>query len=298
MKTRLIITFSLASIGLGLNAGCQQNSAKLQSVVGVGTTKPDLFGLPPEYRALHAAMENTLGRPVRFNAQPNGAAIGRQLEMGNVSFAIMSAAEYANAPDRDKLSILATATNSMNKPTRKAYVIARATDARFKEVGDCKEKRFAFGTYHDPLTDYLARKTLEANGVPLNKILPELLPPPLAMEGRLYANNAASAISLDLTVNAGVIDEVMWSKLPETGGNPLTGPSRDQFKIIGETQSIPELAFVAGPSADPTLSQKVKDLLINKVKDDPKIREQLGVAGFVPGDRAAYDAVAPMLVTK
>lgn len=297
MKNRLIAMLGLILSGLAANAGCQQNQARLQGVVGVGTTKPDLFGLPAEYRALHAAMENSLGRPVRFNAQPSGSAIGRQLELGNISYAIMSASEYAGAPDRDKLTILATASNAMNKTSRKAYVIARATDSRFSTIGDCKEKRFAFGTYHDALTDYLARRTLESNGVPLNKLLPELLPPPLAMEGRLYANNAASAISLDVTVNAGVIDEVMWNKLPETGGNPLTGPSRDQFKIIGETQSIPEMAFVAGPAADPTITQKLKDFLINKVKDDSKIREQLGITGFAPADRSVYDAVVPLLAS-
>ena len=288
-------TVAVSLLSVLVAVGCQQNNSHLQGVVGVGTTKPDLFGLPAEYRALHAAMENNLGHPVRFNAQPNGSAIGRQMTLGNIQFAMMSAAEFANAPERDKLTILATATNPMNKTSRKAYVIARAKDVRFSTIADCKEKRFAFGTYHDALTDYLARKTLESNGVPLNKLLPELLPPPLAMEGRLYANNAASAISLDLTVNAGVIDEVMWSKLPETGGNPLTGPSRDQFKIIGETQAIPEMAFVAGPSTDPALTQKLKDFLINKVKDDPKICEQLGITGFAPADRSTYDAIVPVL---
>ena len=63
----------------GALVGCQPG-AKLQGVVAVGTTKPDLFGLPAEFRALHAALENELGRPVRFNAQPSGAAPSRCYE--------------------------------------------------------------------------------------------------------------------------------------------------------------------------------------------------------------------------
>jgi hypothetical protein len=40
----------------------------------------------------------------------------------------------------------------------------------------------------DPLTDTAARKALEQAGVPISKILPEILPPPLAFEGRLYVS--------------------------------------------------------------------------------------------------------------
>lgn len=280
--------------------GCEAGSggSMKQSMVAIGTTKPDLFGLPAEYRALHPALESALGKPVRFNAQPNGNAIGRQLEMGNMAYAMLSAAEYAAMPDSSKVTLIASAMNTLGKTSRQAHIIARATDNRFKAISDCSDKRFAFGTYGDALTDVVARKTLESNGVPMKKILPELLPPPLAMEGRLYANNAASAITLDLTVNAGVIDEIMWNKMPASGGNPLTGPSKDQFKIIGETAALPEMVFVAGPSADPAMTEKLKDFLLNKAKDDKKLCEQLGVTGFAQPDKSAYDAAASMLAKK
>jgi ABC-type phosphate/phosphonate transport system substrate-binding protein len=297
-------------LGLGLFllagpciVGCQAGGGggPPHGIVAIGTTKADLFGLPAEYRALHPALESHLGRPVRFNSQPNGRAIAKQLEQGNIAYAILSAAEYATVPEPAKLTLLATAVNSLGKTSRQAHVIARATDGRFKTISDCAGKRFAFGAYGDPLTDTAAKKALEANGVPLTKILPELLlPPPMAMEARLYAQNiigqnAATAIAVDLTVNAGVIDELTWSKLPETGGNPLTGPSRDQFKIIGETAAIPEMVFVAGPSADPAVTAKLKDYLLHKAKDDEMVRKQLDVTGFEEADRAAYDVAAQVL---
>jgi len=277
--------------------GCQAGAGGApHGIVGVGTTKPDLFGLPAEYRALHAALEQTFGRPVRFNAQPNGRAIGQQLEQGSIAFAIMSAAEYSAAQDSSKLNLLATAKNPLGNTSRKAHIITRASDTRFKGISDCAGKRFAFGTYGDALTDTAAQKTLEANGVPAKKLLPELLlPPPLSMEGRLYATNAANAISLDLTVNAGVIDEVMFNRLPDTGGNPLIGPSKDQFKIIGDTSAIPELAVVAGPSADAALTEKLTAYLLNEAKNNKDLCQQLGISGFGPADRAAYDAAANLL---
>jgi len=282
-------------------AGCQSGAAPgTKGVVAVGTTKVDLLGIPAEYRALHPALEKSLGRPVMFHAQPGGSAIGQQLEQGNISFAILTAAEYATVSDSSKLQLLATAVNPLGKTSRTAHVIARATDSRFKTISDCADKRFAFGVYGDALTDFAARKALEANGVPLKKILLELLPPPMSMEGRLYAQNiigqsAASAISVDLTINAGVIDEITWDKMPATGGNPLTGPSKDQFKIIGETEAIPEMVVVAGPTADPALTEKLKNYLLHEAQADERVCQQLGIKGFAAADRAAYDAAAKLL---
>ena len=299
MKARLFTGMILLT-ALFSATGCQQSATEgdLKGMVSIGTTKADLFGMPAEYRALHAALEHELGRPVRFNPQGNGAAIGHQLEQGNMNYAILTAAEYAALPDSAKVTLVAAGINGMGKSSRVAYFIARSSDNRFKSISDCADKRFAFGSYGDPLTDVAARKTLESNGVPMKKILLEVLPPPLSMEGRLYANNAASAISLDLTVNAGVIDEAMWNKLPDTGGNPLTGPSKDQFRIIGQTPPIPEMVIVAGPSADAGMTAKLKEFLLHGAKNDKKLCEQLNVTGFAEPDKAAYDSAASMISKK
>jgi ABC-type phosphate/phosphonate transport system substrate-binding protein len=98
-----------------------------------------------------------------------------------------------------------------------------------------------------------------------------------------------------LTVNANVVDEIDFNKMPETGGNPITGPSKDQFTIVGETAAIPEIVVVAGPSADPQVTEKLKDFLLNKAKDDKMLCEQLNVQGFAPADRAIYDASRSVL---
>jgi len=186
--------------------------------------------------------------------------------------------------------------NAMGKTNRKALIVARASDKRFKRIGDCQDKRFAFGTYGDILTDYAARDALASNGCQLNKLLTELLPPPFAMEGRLYVqNDAATKILLDRTVNAGVIDELVFQKLPQTGGNPITGPSKDQFRILGETAAVPEMVIVAGPSVDPAMAKRLQDYLLGEVGKDAMICKQLGVVGFAPADRAAYDRVSDMV---
>jgi ABC-type phosphate/phosphonate transport system substrate-binding protein len=292
--TNRILTLLFVPIAGILATGCQQGAgaAKPGQVVQIGTTKVDVFGVPAEYRALHMALEKQFNQPVSFSMQSNGTAIGKQLEIGNVPYAILSAAEYAAVEDPGKLTLLASGVNSLGKTSHQAHIVVRA-NSHVKTISDCAGKRFAFGVYKDPLTDTAARKALEQAGVPMNKILPEILPPPLAFEGRLYVSPTKSWF--DLTVNAGVVDEIDFNKMPETGGNPITGPSKDQFKIVGETAAIPEIVVVAGPSANPQVTEKLKDFLLNKAKDDKMLCEQLDIQGFAPADRAIYDASRSVL---
>src|SRR5262249_13794380 len=146
---------------------------KMQEVQ-ICTTKVDLLGVPAEYRALHPRLEETFGKAVRFNPQPNGEAIAQQLAMGDVKFAIISAQDYVEMSDPSKIVFIATGVNELGQTSHKALIVARASDQRFKTVSDCAGKRFAFGTYHDVLTDYAARNALVSGGVPMNKLLPEI----------------------------------------------------------------------------------------------------------------------------
>jgi ABC-type phosphate/phosphonate transport system substrate-binding protein len=273
-------------------------------MVQIGSTKADLFGLPPEFRALHPQLERCFDQAVRFRAQPDGAALGQQLCQGGIAFAFMSAGEYAAVEQPGKLTLLASGVNAIGKTFRKAYLVVKA-GSHVKTVADCRGKRFAFGVYGDVLTDVAARRALEQAGVPPGDLLREI---PLLTgllegqlhrieyDGRLYLRGeAATKIASDLTVNAGVIDQVTYEQMPATGGNLITGPSKDQFKIVGETPAIPEMVVVAGPAADPELVEKFREFLLQDVIDDELVCRQLGVSGFSPPDRAAYDALRDFL---
>lgn len=295
---RSCLSLALGSVAaLVLFSGCQKpDAAKEASFVKIGTTKADLFGLPGEYRALHMRLEKRLERPVRFVAQPDGPAIAAQLEQGNLAYAFLSAAEYAAIENPERMTPLASGVNSLGRTSRKALIVAR-TNSSIQKIAECKGKRFAFGGYRDPLTDFAARRTIEEAGLPVKDLWPELIPPPpIAMEGRLYLrDDVAKTIANDPTVEVGVVDEVFYARLPEQGGNFITGPSRDQLRVIGETPLVPEVLVVAGPSADPQLTALLKDELLNAVKDDETACRQLGLVGFAAPDRAAYDVMRSIL---
>jgi len=287
-------------------SGCQQahrsgvgDGTVEADVVMVGTTRASLLGLPPEYRALHVGLEACLGGcDVRFSAQPNGEAVATQLEMGNIDFALLTAQEYAEIKSPEKLTLLAAALNPLGKTTRKGLIVAKKGSG-ITSLKDLENKRFAFGTYRDLLTDVAVQKALEAGGIPQKKLLTEVLPPPLAFEGRLFRQKeVASTIANDITVNAGVIDEVAYASMPDTGGNFITGPSKDQFVIIGETMPVPEMVVVYGPAARRQQVEQVRDYLLNDVAQDELVCRQLGVAGFQAPERDAFARIRELAVGK
>ena len=281
-------------------AGCQQ-TASSGDIVQIGTTKASLFGPPLEYRALQPRLEDAIQSPVVFAPQPDGQAIGAQLELGNYAFAILSAKEYCGIEDPSKLKMLATAINMNGKTTRKAHIVVRS-GSKLQDVSELKGKRFAFGTREDLLTDYAVRTALSKGGLPVTELATELLPPPIAYDGRLYAGGeAASKVAIPIfrgdviPISAGVIDEVAWNQLADTGGNVITGPAKDDFRIIGETIPIPEMLVVAGSSASDEDVAAMKTFLLNQAGNDENICKQMNIKGFATADKASYDIVRLLL---
>lgn len=283
---------------LGIAAfACGCNSAHGGGdIIQIGTTRAALLGPPAEFRAVHPRLESLYDCRVVFNSQPDGEAIAAQMEQGNIDFAFLTAGEFCRIPDASRLKPVAQGLNAIGKSTRKGFIVIKA-NSHLKGIQDCRGKRFAFGKYEDLLTDYAVRAALEKAGVPETSLLQELAtPPPLALFGRLYLGaDVARTIANDPLVNAGVIDELDYNKMADTGGVFLLGASKDQLVVVGETVEVPEMLVVAGPTASPEQITKMRDYLINEVKTDHLACEQLGLAGFTEPDMAAYDLVRPLI---
>jgi ABC-type phosphate/phosphonate transport system substrate-binding protein len=124
--TNRILTLLFVPVAGILATGCQQGAGTPGHVVQIGTTKLDVFGVPAEYRALHMGLEKQFARPVAFSMQPNGDAIGKQLEMGNIPFAILSAAEYAGV-ENEQADVIGLRREHSRQDQPPAHIVVRAT---------------------------------------------------------------------------------------------------------------------------------------------------------------------------
>lgn len=270
-------------------------------VVQIGSTKAAFLGPPTEFRALAPRLENLFGKPVVFRAQPDGDAIATQLALGEIEFAILSAKEFCEIDDASQIDLLASAVNASGQSARRALIITRK-DSSIATVADLGGKRFAYGYRGDLLTDHATRATLKNEGLEASKLATEILPPPLAYGGRLYAgNDAAAKVAIPILrgdvipISGGVIDEIEFMKLPATGGNLITGPAQDDFRVLAKTMKVPEMVVVAGPQADRARAEQLTEYLLNQVGKDAAICEQLGVTGFTQVDAEQYSLARLLL---
>jgi hypothetical protein len=279
-----------------LALGCQN---RLADGIDFGTTKAPVISVvfvPAEYRALQAGMESLFEAPVRFNTT-NAAGIAFQLNDGRWPYAILSAAEYASLPEEDvsKLNALAMGVFPDGQPTRSGVIVANV-NSKVNVLADCRGKRFAFGPHKDLLLDYAARAALRNAGVQEADLTREL--PPISITGRLNLGSAMDVlriVAFDLTVHAGVVDAATFAKLPDTGGNFVTGPSKDMYRIIGTTDRIPGPIVLASPTADAVQTQKLQNFLLTHVSKDETICAQLGLKGFRAFDGKLYTAARRLI---
>jgi len=292
-QVRALLLLSVAAV-----AGCQAR-VPFQRSIHVGSTKAPVIGLifvPADYLALQPKLESLFGGPVLFDPALGAEDIAQHLEQGDWQFGIFSAGEYAGIADKPGLAPVAMAMGEHGQTTMKAFIVA-ARNSSVKSMADCKGKRFAFGPAGDLLYDHAARESLTSAGVPASELTREVLPPHL-VSGRLNLSSGmeiAKVVAFDVTVPAGVVDEVTFAALPETGGSLIAGPSKDQFTLIGGTQSVPGPIVVASTKASPEDVEKLRSFLTLNVANDPMICKQMKVKGFVDPDLNAYAAAARLI---
>lgn len=290
------------TVGILALVGCQ-GGARMVSLtkpaVHVASTRIGALLLPAEFRGLHAQLEQLYQQPVVFDPYFDGATIGKQLASGRADFAILSSREYAQIPEQPRCELVAAALNADGKAARKAVIVAKA-DSELKSLADCKGRRFVFGPGGDLLLEHATIEALRKGGVEPKELTTEL--PPLSLDGRLRALGGsaeiAKVVAFDLTVSAGVVDEVTWKSLPDSGGSILSGASKDKLRIIGETEAVPEMVVVASPKTDPARVQMLREFLLAGVTKQPEVCQQLGVSGFREADETLYADARRLLSVK
>lgn len=117
---------------------------------------------------------------------------------------------------------------------------------------------------------------------------------PLAIGGRFFARaiatggHAASAVALaEGGADIAAIDAVTWGLIQRFS------PEARHLRTLFLTEPTPGLPLITAPGADPAPARRAIATALARL--DPATRSDLGLAGFVPLDRADYRIVADRL---
>jgi ABC-type phosphate/phosphonate transport system substrate-binding protein len=294
-------------IGIGV-AGCAgqdigvfkplQEALRMKKPVRIGINRVQLNPVDAPWGGFTRGLQKKLGSPVQvIYYQP--FQISGQLNRGYLDFAILSATDYVQVGG-DNCILLAKPINTLGQTSRYGLIIAKK-DSKVQTVADLKGQRFAFGPPGDATCDLAAQYCLMQAGIGPGDLQKELLPAPLAGH-HLNSFEVAKAVANE-PVAAGAVDEVAYSSWPEKGvpiikATPIAGVlqlvSKDQFRVIGKTITLPEGPIVASNKADPALVASVKEYLLSGTISASTLKP-MDWRSFVAVDAGEYDQVVAML---
>ncbi|UCG33498.1 MAG: PhnD/SsuA/transferrin family substrate-binding protein [Phycisphaerales bacterium] len=309
---------AVAMLGLGLlplllTAGCSQQTDQEFSILDPLGLGREIFGIGKQpvrvgITLVHAdqraaapwvpmqrEMQRSLNQPVQFEPlQP--FQIQTHLTSGRLQFAMVGAedeAEIITGPEVGEVIARPMFEEGANQS--KALLVV-AADSDTQSIEELKEKRIAFGPIGDPVTHVAAMKMLEANGIPIDSIPRELLPIPGTLRHHLNSFETAKAVIYErpLGIAAGFVAKDDYDKWADTGGSLLLlRISKDQLRVLGETEAVPNLPdgpVLASAKADSELVKRLEAFLTEELPKRKNIRARLGLVKY---EVAAPDSGVP-----
>ncbi len=295
----LIGTGTLGCAGQDIGVFKPLNEAlRMKKPIHIGINRVQLNPVDAPWSGFTRGLQKKLATPVQVISQ-QPFQIRSQLNRGFLDFAILSATDYAEV-GAENCILLAKPVNTLGQTSRYGLIIAKK-DSKVQVLADLKAQRFAFGPLGDATCDLAPQYCLMQAGLSPADIQKELLPPPLAGH-HLSSFEVAKAVANE-PVAAGAVDEVAYTGWPEKGvpiikATPIAGVlqlvSRDQFRVIGKTITLPEGPIVASKKADPALVAAVKDYLLSGEMPAATLKP-MDWRSFVAVDAGEYDHVVTML---
>jgi hypothetical protein len=292
---RLLIAVMISIAGL---AGCAEVEKAVDPLNVLGITRPPVrvgittleFSPPPLMLPKRSLFRQDLAfhldEPVVFELL-TPRQVGVHLGSGRLSFAMLSAADFAEVSRHETADILAVPVNELDRTYRQGLIITAAKSS-IEDLADAKGKRFHRLPANHPLNDAALATLLEA-GVVETDLDRGILG--LQLTGT-HINSFEVAKSVVVEGEAiGVIEEADYEKWPEEGGNfVLMSPSRNHIRVIARTIRVPEGPVVVAKQVDPELREQVSEYLLNVINDKKLVLAPLGCKRFAePIDIEQYE---------
>ena len=246
-------------------------------------------------------MQKKLKRPVQIEPM-KPFQIAANLKSGRLDFGFMSQADFTESSA--DVGAFGNVLAVSELAHRQGLIVANA-NSNIMSIPEISGKRFSFGPQGDPVLDVAAKDALQAAGLPIESIAKELVG--LSKDTLISVNSSQHHISSDesayeiaylIGTDAGVVEASDYEQWPEKGGSLLLRTfSKDQFRVLGKTESvvvntIDEGPFVASTTTDPGLVDQVTGFLLAANNTNNRQLRTLGLARFKPAHQQS-DAPGP-----
>jgi ABC-type phosphate/phosphonate transport system substrate-binding protein len=298
---------TLGLLSVALTAGCSQQTDQEFSILdplglgreifGIGKT-PVRVGITLVHTDQRSAapwipmqreMQRSLNQPVQFESLLP-FQIKTHLASGRLQFAMVEQVDEEQILTEPGVGRVIARPIFEEGANQSRALLVVAADSDTQSIEELKGQRIAFGPIGDPVTHVAAIKMLEANGIPLDSIPRELLPIPGALRHHLNSFETAKAVIYErpLGIAAGFVAKDDYDKWPDTGGSLLLlRISKDQLRVLGETEPVPNLPdgpVLASAKADPELVKRVETFLFDELPGRKNIRARLGLVKYEPAE--------------
>jgi ABC-type phosphate/phosphonate transport system substrate-binding protein len=137
---------------------------------------------------------------------------------------------------------------------------------------------------------------LEANGTPIEKLSRDLIPIPGSLRHHISSHEVAMAVAYEsekvlgpLGVAAGFVLKSEYDKWPDSGGSLLLRRvAKDQFRVLGETEPVPDVPdgpVLVSAKTDPELVARVEKFLLEELPRQERVCSAIGLIRYEASGR-------------
>jgi phosphonate transport system substrate-binding protein len=224
---------------------------------------------------LKRLLERRLGKDVELVVTTDYSSMIEAARRGRVELAYFGPLSYVLAQERADIEPFAALREVRGGPPTYRAVLLASPDAGIDSLRDVRGKQVVYGDVSSTSSHLVPEGILADAGLRAKKDYRQEF--------------AGSSDAVALAVQNGHADFAGMSKpifesLVERGTI-----ERSRFKVLGESEPIPNYPWVMQAGLDPGLKRRIRSLFLEL--SDPAVLEAYGGAGFAPIDDHAYDGL-------
>lgn len=247
------------------------------AITGLLTPTETLNG----YAGLLAYLEEGLGRPVELVQRGTYAELNALMQAGELDVALVCPFPYVQGRRAFGMELLAAAVHR-DQAAHYSYLVAPA-DSDVAGLDDLRGRTFAFSDPNSHSGWLAPAYQLALRGETQDSFF-----------GRyVFTHHHSESVRAvaDRLVEGAAVDSLVYDYLASTDPGLVA-----RTKVIAEWGPYPSPPFVVRPDVDPTLKERLRQLLVT-MSDDPRGREvldNLQLDGFAVLQDEAYDQIRGM----